>query len=174
VQDGGALYFTSVSNPNLAWERKLSNVVIWGNLANGSTTSVSASLYLDDDGAGHTQPPTISHSLIANSGGSGAGWATEMGIDGGDNLDADPLFVQPVNPALAPTQSGNVRLRSGSPAIDVGDGESVLNFPLDLDLRPRVVNGTVDLGAYESTSHIFSDGFELGSTARWSLTVPTP
>ena len=36
--------------------------------------------------------PVISHCDIAGSGGSGDGWNTSMGVDGGGNIDADPLF----------------------------------------------------------------------------------
>ncbi len=78
------------------------------------------------------------------------------GHDGAGNIDVDPQFDDPAN--------GDVRLAPGSPCIDLGSNQAIptdavdldgdLQFteptPLDLDLGPRVVNGTVDLGAYET------------------------
>jgi hypothetical protein len=65
-------------------------------------------------------------------------------IQGGrDTLDADPLFVDATN--------GNYHLKGRSPAINAGDN-SVTSPELpsnDLDGKRRIVNGTVDLGAYE-------------------------
>ena len=98
--------------------------------------------------------PTISHSTVAGSGGSGADWDGGLGTDGGGNIDADPEFVSPVPAAEAPTTNGNDRLTQGSPAIDAGTNEAV-TVDTDLDGNPRIVDGTgdgnpvVDMGAYE-------------------------
>ena len=61
------------------------------------------------------------------------------GAPGTDNLDLDPLFVDP--------EQGDFRLRDGSPAIDAGtaDGAAVV----DLDGNERPLGGGVDMGAYE-------------------------
>ncbi len=71
-------------------------------------------------------------------------------------LTADPLFVQsPVGTdGIAGTGddiAGNLQLQAGSPALDVGDNtvfDGVVS-PVDLAASPRIVNTTVDLGAYE-------------------------
>jgi hypothetical protein len=82
--------------------------------------------------------PVISYSLIEGSGGSGS-WDTGLGIDGGGNIDDDPLFAG----------GGDLRLTAGSPAIDAGDNAAP-NLPAeDLDGKIRVIGGTVDMGAYE-------------------------
>ncbi|NIP86844.1 MAG: hypothetical protein GTO03_15275, partial [Planctomycetales bacterium] len=111
--------------------------------------------------------PLIRHSLEGGSGGTGAGWDSSLGTDGGGNLDADPQFT---DAAL-----GNLRLQLTSPAIDAGDnsalpadsvdldgdGDTFEATPFDLDSNPRRVDipdvpdigigppPIVDLGAYE-------------------------
>ena len=56
------------------------------------------------------------------------------------NIASDPLFVD-----LA---GGNLRLQSNSPCINAGNN-SYVTTSTDLDGNPRIVNGTVDMGAYE-------------------------
>ena len=78
-------------------------------------------------------------------------------IDGGGNIDINPMFITPVNPSNAPTTAGNLRLKSGSLAIDSGNNGFV-RVELDLDNKARIVDGdadgtaTVDMGAYEHPS----------------------
>ncbi len=86
-------------------------------------------------------------------------WNAAMGVDGGDNVDVDPLFVTPVNPATAPTAAGDSHLQFGSPAVDTG-----LNIycpTTDLDGYTRPIDGdkdgsaVCDMGAYEKTLDLF-------------------
>ena len=143
--EGGGMY-NVISNSTLA------NVIIWDNQANGSTVSASASIF----NSGLT--PSITYSLIANSGGSGD-WNTAIGTDGGNNLDVDPKFVEAVNPADAPTTVGDLQLKTTSPAINTGDPATDLSLfpggpgsPLDLAGNTRVFDGVIDIidiGAYE-------------------------
>ncbi len=92
----------------------------------------------------------------------------------GNNIDADPLFVDASNP------DPNLRdyhLQLGSPCIDAGDNNSVPDdiadldndgsllepLPLDLDYRDRIADGDcnttqiVDMGAYEFSSACLGD-----------------
>jgi hypothetical protein len=62
------------------------------------------------------------------------------GFTGTGNLDQDPLFVDATN--------GDLHLQAGSPAIDAGL-TSANTTTVDLDGKPRIVNGTIDMGAYE-------------------------
>lgn len=123
----------------------IENCILWGNTA-------GTLLYV-----GQSDSLTVSHSIVE-------GGMASVDVDGGTlnwldgNLDADPLFVDPNN--------GDYHVAAGSPAIDAGDnaalppdtydldndGDTAEPLPLDLDGNPRVQNGIVDIGAYESQS----------------------
>jgi hypothetical protein len=62
--------------------------------------------------------------------------------DGGDvgNITNQPIFIDPA--------SGDYRLQTNSPCINAGNNAYVA-VSTDLDGRPRIVGGTVDIGAYE-------------------------
>jgi uncharacterized repeat protein (TIGR02543 family) len=92
--------------------------------------------------------PTIGHSLVQESGGSGGGWNNGLGFDSGGNIDANPNFVDGV--------SGDLRLRASSPAIDAGINSAVPgSVTTDIAGAPRIFDGngdstpTVDMGAHE-------------------------
>ncbi|HFA49417.1 MAG TPA: hypothetical protein ENJ95_10425 [Bacteroidetes bacterium] len=85
--------------------------------------------------------PTFKNSLVEGSGGSSS-WNSSFGTDNGNNIDVDPSFVDVAN--------DDFRLNSGSPALDVGDNNSVPSgITTDLANNARIQNTTVDLGAYE-------------------------
>ena len=100
----------------------LVNCIVWGNI--GNVNSIT----------------TISYSIVKNSF-AGGSWNISNGIDGGHNLDADPMFVDAAN--------GNLRLQTCSPAIDAGN-TSVLKVSPDLGGNNRVINSIIDMGAYET------------------------
>jgi parallel beta-helix repeat protein len=60
--------------------------------------------------------------------------------NGVENITNSPLFVDYAN--------GNLRLQSNSPCINAGNNAYVTTAT-DLDGNPRIVSGTVDVGAYE-------------------------
>ncbi len=122
-----------------------------GNLYSNGTLTVHNSIVADATTGGDCVAPagaTISvHNSLIEDGSCGI----TNGIDG--NLNGDPLLV-----ALAdnggPTRT--LALQAGSPAIDAGDNALALDEnanPLSTDQRgsgyPRVVGGTVDMGAFE-------------------------
>ncbi len=140
---GGAIFNTNMSNPDLT------NVIIWNNTDGTGSLSISSSISNDNS------TPVISHSLIANSGGS-ENWDNDAGTDGGNNIDTDPLFIDMVDPNDAPTDdTGNFRLIIGSPAINAGSntpfnvGGAAEDVDTDLDDNDRIIHSTVDMGAYE-------------------------
>jgi hypothetical protein len=51
-------------------------------------------------------------------------------------------------PALVNVASGNLHLQTNSPCINAGNNASAPR-PADLDGNPRIVNGSVDMGAFE-------------------------
>lgn len=88
---------------------------------------------------------TVRHCDIRGCGGSGLNWMLSGIIDGGGNLDSDPLFADP-----------DLHLTSGSPCIDAGDAALLpVDLTLDYGGNPRVTDGNgdgtalLDIGAYE-------------------------
>src|SRR5690606_24264572 len=141
--DGGAIYVEQTST-------LLNNVVIWGNEVEGDPADPSASIAVSTLGG----EVTVANSLVAHSGGS-VNWnpATSI-LDGGNNIDADPVFV-----STTPGESGYLQLSACSPAISMGSNQLYIdaggNPAADLDMggHPRVYdfvgNGVIDMGAYE-------------------------
>ena len=133
---------------NHSSEGVMVNIIMWNN-GGGSIYNIASSLTI-----------TIVNSIIEYCGGSGfMTWTTAMGVDGGDNLDVDPLFVTPVDPATAPTTAGNLHLQFSSPGVETG-----LNAACpatDLDGYTRPIDGDLDgsadcdMGAYEKTIDLF-------------------
>jgi hypothetical protein len=68
---------------------------------------------------------------------------TPMPTNGVGNITNAPLFVD--------QSSGNLRLQSNSPCIHSGNNAYVVGST-DLDGNPRIVGGTVDIGAYDFLS----------------------
>ncbi|MCK5172633.1 MAG: SUMF1/EgtB/PvdO family nonheme iron enzyme, partial [Planctomycetes bacterium] len=106
----------------------------------------------------------ISNCDIGGCGGSGGGWDTLLGLDGGGNIDTDPLFVDADGADnMIGTEDDDLRLQADSPCIDTGDnsalradmadldgdGDTAEPIPFDLDGNVRIISGTVDMGAYE-------------------------
>ena len=132
--DGGAIYFVQA-------DLILRNSILWSNFKAGASTTASSSIFKLGSGA-YTQ----TNSLVQN-----------FGITGVDNLDEDPLFITNLDTTntIYPITFGNTRLQYASMAIDAGDNSFVTSTN-DLDGQDRILNTTVDMGAYESSSHTVS------------------
>jgi hypothetical protein len=91
--------------------------------------------------ANRQHPPRFFHNDAYSPNGTGfQGTCSPQGGNRG-NISADPLFVN--------TANGNYRLQSGSPAINAGRNKAPDLPKRDLANHPRIVDGIVDMGAYE-------------------------
>lgn len=137
-EDGGAILNDGSGGGNST--ATLQNGILWNNAAqNGeSIFNIFASV-------------NISYSLVQGAYSTIAYVGTgSVNYDGATNVIADPTFTQPAYPLLAPTSCGDLRLEAGSPAIDAGFNTAVPDtVTTDLDGSNRIINSTVDMGAYE-------------------------
>jgi hypothetical protein len=67
---------------------------------------------------------------------------TPLGTNGWGNISDEPGFLSP---------GANFRLQNNSPCINAGNNNYVMGAT-DLDGKPRIAGGTVDIGAYEFQS----------------------
>jgi hypothetical protein len=115
-------------------------VQFFNNIFVGFSSVATASLVYCD-GTYDQQPPMFTNNDAYSPDGTGligtcAGQSTENG-----NISAIPKFVN--------ATKHNYQLHSGSPAINAGNN-SAPDFPKkDLSGHPRIVGGTIDMGAYE-------------------------
>jgi hypothetical protein len=72
------------------------------------------------------------------------------GYTGTGNINIDPLFVNPVDAALAPTTDGDYHIQWGSPVIDQGTSSGAPADDIDGDSRPA--GDGFDMGSDESSS----------------------
>ena len=128
---GGGMFNTNTSLPGVT------NSIFWGNQDSTGTGTASATINNHDAGS----IPVINYCLVQELAG--------IVHTGDDNFDAKPWFTAPVDPSSAPTTAGDYTLGTFSPAIDVGD-EDANSTSTDLAGDPRIINGKIDLGAYEA------------------------
>ncbi len=123
-QEGGGIY-----SGYLAWSTEKLNIrnsIIAGNVSaydpdiHGTLTSSSFNIYGNSDGG--------------------------IGYDDSDQLDVDPLLGSLADNG-GPTLTH--ALLPGSPAIDAGDNTDAPDFDQRGPGFPRIVNGTIDIGAFE-------------------------
>ena len=112
----------------------LVNCIFW---ANRDSSGMGESAHV----RGHYQQPSFNYCCVQ-------GWTGALGGNG--NIGADPEF--------ADANGDDYHVAAGSPCIDAGDNSAVPPSLLtDLDGNPRIVNGTVDMGAYEFQGIIYVD-----------------
>ena len=129
----------------------LTNCVLWSN-HDGAGTDESAQVWSPTG----QQAPQIDHCCIQ-------GWSGK--VSGAANFGLDPRFVDPNGPdGKIGTLDDNLRLNINSPCINAGDnaalpadafdldgdGDPNEPIPFDINGKPRIQGGTVDIGACES------------------------
>jgi hypothetical protein len=70
------------------------------------------------------------------------------GYPGTHNINVDPHFVRNADPGNG--DFGDLHLQMFSSCINSGNNLYVSGIPLDMDGNPRIVSGTVDMGAHEN------------------------
>lgn len=167
----------------------LNNCLLRGNSANqggGAASSVLNNCVLTANFAfdgGGSSAGTLNNCIVAGNSGGGSYYSTlnncivfynnnfnyyegtfsnccttPLPPSGAGNITNAPLFVGQV--------SGNFRLQSNSPCINAGNNAYVAGST-DLDGRPRIVGGTVDIGAYEFQPGV--SGEFIGWLSQYSL-----
>jgi hypothetical protein len=114
------------------------NCIVWDNIAkNGSSNEILNYGNMD-----------LRHCIFKND--EGDIQDVRQGFKSDSNsISVDPFFVD--------RENGDLRLQEGSPAINAGDPDTDLSLfladnsdnPIDLDGNPRVLEGRIDIGAYE-------------------------
>ena len=162
---GGAIY--NSGNNGGTSRPQISNSIFWDNV----------DPFGRDEIFNRDATPTLAHTLIQG-GVNGSGVGGNDNVDGGNNLDADPLFADASDldgPDNIPgTDDDGLRLLPGSPALDAGDngalppdiadldgdGNTTEPIPFDITGSDRIRDNnpdtppTVDLGAYEAPADV--------------------
>ena len=113
----------------------LYNNIIWNN-----TAPEAADIYIDntdDDPLSPVQTAVYNNDFDRSP--TGIHIAVPFEIDSSNLDNEDPLFVE----------NGDYHLTEFSPCVDAGDNEAPDLPETDMDGNPRIVNGVVDIGAYE-------------------------
>lgn len=135
--EGGAIF-------NLSSSPFIRNSIIWGNASDGDLATQDSSV-----GGTPDTVPFYFHSLVEGNDGSGSG----SGNLNGKQASNAPRFLNEVNPLEAPTLRGDSRLLPGSPALDAGFNG--LATTTDRMENTRIVNSTIDLGAFENQAFYY-------------------
>jgi len=131
-EKGGGVYCAFESSPSLL------NCILWGN-----ESPHGKEAYI-----GEHSFPILSYCDVE--GGWNGPWTEavegDSPVDGGGNISADPIFIDPVNK--------DYHLSPHSPCVDAGDPNQDYTGQSDIDGEPRVLRGRVDIGADESDLRI--------------------
>ncbi|MES2925082.1 MAG: right-handed parallel beta-helix repeat-containing protein [Verrucomicrobiota bacterium] len=129
------------------------NCIVWGNSGTGNTASQQL---INLNGSN----PGVSYSLIQGASDSASFNDSNAVVWGTGNLNGslvsnDPKFASALAAGSAPHLGGDLRLLTGSPALDQGNNLAEVGA-LDASKAARIQNATVDLGAYEGSFVTFA------------------
>jgi len=122
----------------------LSNTILWDN----SATNGGNEIFIEDDSCS----VVLKYCCVDNTGyGFGSGVPTTTIDDSNHCIFVDPQFVDADGADnTAGTDDDDLHLQDTSPCMDAGNNSYVPSgVTTDLDGNPRIVNSTVDIGAYE-------------------------
>ncbi|QRR00753.1 T9SS type A sorting domain-containing protein [Dyadobacter sandarakinus] len=146
-QQGGAIYNQGyIYKGAQVLNAKVENAILWNDMASTSGPEVGSS----------TARITIYYSLVKGSGGSGAGWNGSLALDGGNNIDTNPGFVNTADADgadnLPGTSDDGLRTTAYAPVTDVGNNAAagLAGVTKDFIGGARIQGSTVDMGAYET------------------------
>jgi len=137
---GGGIWNFESSSPTLT------NCILWSDSADDSGNEIYNEI---------NSFPIVRYCNIEDSRGSDTGWNNILGIDGGGNIDADPLFVDESYPGSTVKTECDLHLQAGSPCIDSGSNMALVDVTTDFEGDYRILDGdndgtdTVDMGADE-------------------------
>jgi predicted outer membrane repeat protein len=172
---GGAIYNTYKSST------ALTNSILWDNIATISGNEIYLALFISR--WDFPSEATVSYSDVK--GGPAIVYVEPLCTLnwGSGNIDTDPCFVQPGYWDANGTPDdanddywieGDYHLLPGSPCIDAGDPNYIAEpNETDLDGKPRVMGGRIDMGAYEYRPPISAEmdvepeTLNLASKGRW-------
>jgi parallel beta-helix repeat protein len=135
LKGGGGVYLWLGSTSSIA--NIYNNIILYNN-----TTGSGADLYINNDGDNDIFPSIVN--LFNNDfdqSEDGIYIERTFSIDPSNLNNANPLYVDPAN--------DDYHLGVGSPCINVGDNAAPEIPDLDKDGNPRIMDGIVDMGAYE-------------------------
>lgn len=96
-----------------------------------------------------------------------AAWRTATGQDQNSiSLGLSSVSSAALTALFVSSATGNFHLAPGSVAADAGS--PIGDLLRDLENVPRPDGASHDIGAFEGANGLFADGFEGGSTVRWS------
>ncbi|HXJ60036.1 MAG TPA: choice-of-anchor Q domain-containing protein [Verrucomicrobiae bacterium] len=125
---GGAAFASTLNNCSLTGNASYEGGGVYNCTLNNSIAYGNYNTSIAGTGSNYFQS-TLNHCCT-----------TPLPTNGVGNFTNAPLFLFPIE--------GNLRLASNSPCINAGNNSDV-PAGLDLDGHPRIVGGTVDVGAYE-------------------------
>jgi len=143
VASVGACVYNQASDITGTCEGVITNCIFYGNDATSGFGYVFQNGYAS---------PTISFSLVQvnNCTELNTGINSTVNCGSGMIYNQNPLFENPIG--------NNFKIASGSPVIDVGSNSAInaAGGTMDLDNKSRIVNGTVDFGAYEFQGGLYT------------------
>src|SRR6266550_8246519 len=126
------LFGNSASEAGAANSCALANCTVAANACGGLSYSTGNNCVVSDNAGDNLYASSLNYSCTTPLPGSGAG-----------NIAGAPLFMNQI--------AGDFHLQTNSPCINAGNNADAPAGP-DLDGNPRIMGGTVDMGAYEFQS----------------------